>query len=115
MKRAARQNELRENKQQRTERLYSGASEVIQLGLQLDSNPFQIEFLPKLNLPRLALIQAGCLGKRPTGEVNSAGLGVLMSGWGRNKVNMHGQRWQSFQSSAVCCLADVAFIMNSDI
>lgn len=86
MKRAARENKLRENKQQRTERLYSAASKVSQLGLRLDSNPFQIEFLPKFNLLRLALIQAGCLGKRPTGEVNTAGLGVWWVGEAENKV-----------------------------
>lgn len=80
MKHAARQNEQRENKQQRTERLYSGTSLVSQLGLRLDSNPFQIEFLPKFNLLRVPLIQAGCLGKRPTGEVNTAGLGVWWVG-----------------------------------
>lgn len=105
MKRSARENMLRENKQQRTERLYSAASKVSQLGLRLDSNPFQIEFLPKFNLLRLALIQAGCLAKRPTGEVNTAGLGVWWVGEAEN--NMQSQRWKSFQSltgreSAAC-------------
>lgn len=71
MKRTARENKQRVNKQLRTERLYSGASEVPQLGLAARFKSLSNRVPPRIQFAQVV----GCLGKRPTGEVNSGGFG----------------------------------------